>query len=206
MHKQAMALACLALACTARAEQSRFYVSASAGLNDFELSETFADALALPDSRIDVDERDRFVGLGAGFNLRPNFAVEINYQDLGEVALQAISTLPDLRVNSLVETRALGIDLLAQHPLNETFSVYAKVGLVHWDLDAQSVVRDAPSTTVTTEQGDEQGESARIGAGLRMQFADRYTLGLDYAHFDAGDALVRGTRLRTVGLSFLFHF
>ena len=88
-----------------------------------------------PDISCASDDNDNGVRLFVGYNITPNFAVELNYADLGETA--AINPSNSATQASAVvrqDTTALSLTAIGKKPLGQSkFTAFGKVGLSYWD-------------------------------------------------------------------------
>jgi opacity protein-like surface antigen len=202
-------IAALAAVCycnIAAAQDQSWYLSAKLGASEFDLENSFRNSIALDDARYEVDTRDTAFQLGLGYQLTPNYALEMHYGDLGESSLNASSALPALQINSEVQTRVLSLDFVASYPVAEQLEVFAKLGAARWDIEADTTVRDS-ATIGRRVQADEQDVSAKYGVGIRYAFAEQIALGLEFEQFKAGSDEITGEEsLSTVNATMIYRF
>lgn len=185
-----------------------WYLSAKAGVAEFELAEPFQSSIALPGAQYQSDAKDTGVQLGLGYQLSPNFALELHYGDLGEVQLSANSALPPVQIDSKLETQTVALDFVASFPATEWLDVYAKVGAVHWDIDADTTLIDRLDSSLNNRsQLTVNGVSAKFGVGVRFDLNEKLALGLELEQFNAGERDLTGReRLRMANASLIFRF
>lgn len=190
------------------AQAQPWYLSAKAGAAEFELAEPFQSAIALPGAQYQSDLKDTALQLGLGYQLSPNFALELHYGDLGEVQLSANSALPPLQIDSKLETQAVALDFVASFPVTEWFDGYAKIGAVHWDIDADTALIDRlDSSNNNRSQVNVNGVSAKFGVGVRFDLNEKLAFGLELEQFNAGERDLTGReRLRMANASLIFRF
>jgi len=104
-----------------------------------------------------------------GYTVNPNFAVELGYTDLGNVA-----SVIDF---STFEASAVGI-----YPINDQFSVYGKLGLASTKEEALGV--SATRSALTFGLGGQFNVNQSIGVRLGW---DRHSFG-DTTNFTEGDS------------------
>ena len=190
------------------AQTQPWYFSAKAGVSEFELAKPFQSAIALPGAQYQSDLKDTGVQLGLGYQLSPNFALELHYGDLGEVQLSANSALPPLQIDSKLETQAVALDFVASVPATEWLDVYAKVGAVHWDIDADTTLIDRLDSSLNNRsQVNGNGVSAKFGVGVRFDLNEKLALGLELEQFNAGERDLTGReRLRMANSTLIYRF
>ncbi|MFZ6748169.1 OmpA family protein [Undibacterium sp. Ren11W] len=81
------------------------------------------------------DQRDTAYKLFVGKQLNKYFALEAGYFDLGKYSFNAATTPPG-SLNGEVGFRGLNLDMLAQLPLSERFSIYARLGMNYAKTDS----------------------------------------------------------------------
>ena len=204
----ALALLSLAFSPVLFAQVQPWYLSAKAGVVEFELAEPFRDSIALDTAQYQSDVRDSGVQLGLGYQFNPNFALELHYGDLGKVQLSANNALPPLQINSEIETQSVALDFVASFPATEYLDLYAKIGAVHWDIDADTTLVDRlDSTRNNRSQVNANGVSAKLGLGVRFDISEKFALGLELEQFNAGERDLTGReRLRMANATLIYRF
>ncbi len=171
------------------AQATPWYLSAKAGVAEFKLDEPFRDSIALSSAQYQSDVKDTGVQLGLGYQLNPNFALELHYGALGRVELSANSALPPVQIDSKLETQALALDFVASFPATEQLDVYAKIGAVRWDIDADTTLVDRlDSSRNNRSQINANGVAAKFGVGVRFDLSEKFALGLELEQFKAGES------------------
>ena len=190
------------------AQTGPWYLSAKAGVAEFELAEPFQSSVALAGAQYQSDVKDTGVQLGVGYQLNPNFSLELHYGDLGEVQLSANSALPPLQIDSSLETQTVALDFVASFPATEQLHVYAKIGAVHWDIDSDTTLIDRlDASNNNRSQVNANGVSAKFGIGARFDLTERFALGLELEQFNAGERdLIGRERLRTANATLIYRF
>ncbi len=199
-------LAAIGFCGSAVAQDQPWYLSAKVGASEFELEDPFRDSLAFNDAQYDLDTRGTAFQLGLGYQLTPNYALELHYGDLGESNLSANSTLPAIQINSDVRTRVVSLDFLASYPVLDQMDVYAKLGATRWDVEADTTASGSAAFGGRV-LADEQEVSAKYGLGIRYAFTKQIALGLEVEQFKAGSDQITGEEpLRTVNATVIYRF
>jgi len=144
------------------------YVGGSLGSTDYDDSE--------------IDDGTSF-SLYAGYEFNENFAVEAAYTDFGD------GDIDDYDME--IEVDGFSAVGLAKAPLNDDFELYAKVGILFWDV---SVDFDGYSV------GDD-GSDLIYGAGASYKFCKPCKVRFEYLMADIEDGDVSNLNL---GLSYYF--
>jgi OOP family OmpA-OmpF porin len=110
---------------------------------------------------VNLDETDSAWKLYGGMMVTDNFGFEAGWTDLGDASSGAVDT----------ETEAFYAAGVAAFPINETFSVYGKLGLAFWDQD------------INTNSYD--GEDLMYGIGAKYKFMDQFHAILEWEQYDA---------------------
>lgn len=164
------------------AEDSGFYFGG--GIGRATLKADFGDTFTL-------DDWDTAWRAIVGYKLNKYVAFQAEYIDSGTQQQQTrggIGTTVDVQGTHAVPS------ILGILPINDTFSVYAKVGYDFYDAKFQAVTRAIQSGVVVAEIArvnfKESGEDLLYGAGVRVT-RDAFSFDLLYeivdVDFDAGD-------------------
>jgi OOP family OmpA-OmpF porin len=179
-----------------------FYAEVQAGSSNFDLLDQFERSIE-PDN-VDGDDRDTGFGVSVGYEVTNWFAVEANFVNYGQFALNGVSTLPALTVRSEVEPRSYGLHAKLSYPFAEQFIGYAKLGVARWDVDVESEVREATQDRRFSE--DDSGKSFAWTLGAEYRLAKQWRLGLGYSQLEAGDTVLEEEKLgllyASVGVTF----
>ena len=182
------------LSTTAYAE-STLYVNAEAGLTRYgseadDYGKPFNDG-SLSDQSIDRSNRSR--GAQLGWQIKPNWGVEVGYIHLGEYEYQATSSGAGAygagEVESEVEYEGATLAVVYRHPISNRFAVTARLG--GFDGAARKTLNDSNGE----RRAREDLEEAFGGVGLQMQLGDDVQGEIAYQYF-GGDAGVNTLGLR----------
>ena len=131
-------------------------------------------------------ERDTGYKLFIGKQLNRNFAVEGGYVDLGNFGFNAINS-PAGTLNGDVRFRGLNLDLLAQLPLNERFSIYGRLGMNYSRADARFTGNRLYA--VTNPNSSETKLNPKLGLGLEYKFTEALAMRGEVERYRVNDAV-----------------
>lgn len=144
------------------------------------------------------DAKDMSWNIFAGYQITPNFAVEIGYNDFGKATSSGFSIggAPGAITS---ESTALEIVGLAGAPLTDTFSIYLKAGLYRFDTDAVGT-----GSAVGLAVSDD-GTGGTFGVGAEYSFTRNLAARLEWQRYlkvtesilGAGDGDIGVLRLTT---------
>jgi OOP family OmpA-OmpF porin len=132
------------------------------------------------------DERDTAFKLFAGKQLTRNFALEGAYFDLGRFGFNAVTTPPG-SLNGNVSFRGLSLDLLAQLPLSESFSVYGRVGANYAKASARFT--GDRLFALTNPNPSERKFNPKVGLGLEYKFTDALAVRGEVERYRVNDSV-----------------
>lgn len=144
--------------------QPGFYAGVGAGKASIEID----------DAGFDAD--DTAFKVFGGYNVNPNFAVELAFIDGGA---------PDERFGpGSVEVAVDGLNLsaLGRLPVNEVFSVFGKVGFASYDVEVKGRIGN---NVVASDSGSD--EDLSYGLGAAFAFGTSVELRGEYEAIDVSD-------------------
>jgi OOP family OmpA-OmpF porin len=115
------------------------------------------------------DQRDTAYKLFVGKQLNKNFALEAGYFDLGKYNFQAATTPPG-SLNGEVGFRGLNLDMLAQLPLSERFSIYARLGMNYARTDSHFT--GDRLFAVSNPNSSDNKLNPKVGLGMEYKFTE----------------------------------
>lgn len=115
------------------------------------------------------DQRDTAYKLFVGKQLNKYFAVEAGYFDLGKYSFNAVTTPPG-SLNGEVGFRGVNLDLLAQMPLSERFSIYAKLGMNYAKTDSNFT--GDRLFAITNPSSNDDKLNPKVGLGMEYKFTE----------------------------------
>ncbi|HKJ72667.1 MAG TPA: outer membrane beta-barrel protein [Alphaproteobacteria bacterium] len=166
----------------AQAQTGQFYIGASAGRTSFDTGIITYTA--------SLDESSTGYKLVAGYNLNPNVAVEFTYADLGKATVSGNS-------GDVFAYRGVGYQFLLNNaeikfegtligaggrfsfPVSRALSLYARLGLASWNIDATA---SAPGAITSTSS--DSGTDPYYGAGIGWEFVPTVSLTAEYEHYE----------------------
>lgn len=134
----------------------------------------------------DSRERDTAIKLYFGKQLNKNFALEFGYFDLGKFGFDAV-TVPASTLNGQVGFRGVNLDLLAQLPLSERFSVYGRVGM-HY-AQARAHFTGNRLYAVTNPNPSERKLNPKVGLGMEYKFTEALAMRGEVERYRVNDAV-----------------
>lgn len=200
LRMRCVAAGVFALASTTAYAESKLYFSAEAGITRYgseadEYGKPFNDG-SLSNESIDRSNRSR--GAQLGWQIKPNWAVELGYIHLGEYEYSATSSGAGAygagELESEVEYEGATLGLVYRHPLTETLAVTTRLGA--FDGSARKTLNEANGE----RRAREELEEAFGGLGLQWQLGNDVRGELGYQYY-GGDAGINSLGLR---LQFLF--
>jgi OOP family OmpA-OmpF porin len=132
---------------------------------------------------IHSQERDIGYKLFVGKQLNRNFALEAGYYDLGQYSFDA-TTVPAGSLSGRVKFRGVNLDLLAQLPLSERLSVYARLGGNY----TRSNVTFSGNRLLTQSTASERKFEPKAGLGIEYKFTEALAMRGEYERNRVNDA------------------
>jgi OOP family OmpA-OmpF porin len=171
----AFAALALTAAMAAHADvQPGFY--AGAGVGTTKLSDNGFD-----DAGVDVDDTDTGFKIFGGYSFNRNLAIEVSYFDLGEVS-GGFSDPFIGNVSFDVGVSGLNASVVGRLPVSETFSLFGKLGIASYDLDAHATIAGVGSAS------DSQSESdMTYGVGAALSFGGPWEVRVEFEAIDVDD-------------------
>ena len=108
-------------------DRGNFYLGAAIGETKMK------NACEGAPSAISCDDKDNAWKFFAGYQLTPNFAVEVGYNNLGTAKATGSGSLGSVETADL---SALELTALASWPLGNRFAVYGKLGVFYGEMEA----------------------------------------------------------------------
>ena len=134
---------------------------------------------------------DTSFAIGGEYRFNSNFSIEARYDDYGTAEFRAYET-DTISYPLDISGSSFGAGVKGIIPLNEQFSLLAKIGLASWELDAA---------------GDEEsGTDLYYGFGVQYMATEQFGLGLDYTMLDAEVEGGIDYELSNISLSASFYF
>lgn len=143
-----------------------FYAGASVGQASIDAC---GDAGAL--GATSCDDEDTGWKVFGGYELNQNFAVEAAWVDMGEISASG----PGVSVTA--EGDGFAFDVKGTLPINDQFGVFAKVGLISWELEGGGAASGL----------DDDGTDAMYGVGAHYMFTEQFGVVGEWEFFDTDD-------------------
>lgn len=148
---------------------------------DESRAQTLFDQAGLSTTVSAVDSRREGFGLGMGYNLTSNFAVEAGYLDLGQVDI-SFSATQAVDLTNIHPESGDGITFsgLYKYAFNDQVGVKVRLGVFDWETEYETL---AGSPLQLSKDGD-SGTDFYWGIGVNHRLIDELNLALEYQQFD----------------------
>ena len=113
------------------------------------------------------------ITLAAAFPINESFAVEVAYNDLGEVSSSQGSEFASLEASSF------DVTLIGSIPLNEKVNFFGKIGIARWEIDGSFNIDGISGS------GSVDGTDLTFGAGLEMVLNKSLSGNIQLQRYDA---------------------
>jgi len=167
MSKAKKSLAILGLASAMAFAGPAFYAGLSFGQSSVDV-----DCSGVPG----CDDSDSAWKILGGYRFNRNLAVELGYTDLGEASIDggALGTFS-------AEATAFEVVAVGSWPVTNEFSVYGKVGVFRWDVDATG------TGSLAAFSGSDSGTDITFGAGVQYDFTKQFGVRGEWQRYSADD-------------------
>lgn len=201
--KKALLPALLLLATSAHAADG--YLGLGIGVSTVDGMSAQDFAAALDDGSFvaaGTDDTDTAFKLFAGVQLTPNLAIEAAYTRLGTYTAQATSDGSGFfyaagSVNYEAEGSAVSVALKGIAPLNDTVSLYGKLGMARWDVEETLSNNGFPVLSVSDD-----GTDPYLALGVAFRLSDQLSLQVEVERFV--DVLEEDVGIMGAALQFRF--
>lgn len=136
-----------------------------------------AAAVGNSDANVGFLDDDTGFKVAGGYSFSENWAVSLEYVDLGELDVDA-SALGFFGVNSSLEADGFNLSVIGILPVNDSFDLFAKVGAFNWDIEAKA------SSGGFSASEDEDGTDISWGLGAAYNFSDNFSVTAEFQRFD----------------------
>lgn len=116
--------------------------------------------------------------IGGGYKFNENFAVEARYEDFGEI--KDSETEADFMFTSKVASNAYTLSVIGGLPINESFNLFAKVGVGFWDIDISSSERDTITNNRFSDKISFSDNDFVYGFGAEYTVNDQFGITAEY--------------------------
>ncbi len=149
-----------------------------------------------------VTDSAGLVKIGVGFTLTPRIAVELAYVHSGDYAYHATFTGGTADVT--FSASGFGASLLGFAPLTETASLYGRLGLYNFDVDAKATVKAAG---VASASRSGNSISPEVGFGIEFALSPTSAIRAEYDFYSSiGDSSTGKSDVNVLSVGFLFRF
>jgi opacity protein-like surface antigen len=143
-----------------------WFITGQFGSNEYE---TVLEGAPDADWWSNVDDRGRGLALGLGYELTSGIAIRAMYERAS--GIEASNRCPPDRVCTpirIIESAnidSLSLVVMPRHHFDDTWSIYATVGLHYWRIKPEGQFPDGSDTSLL------------LGAGVEYRFPNRFRLG-----------------------------
>lgn len=141
-------------------------------------------------ANVHVDDNPGAFGLGLGYHFNPNFALEVDYLDLGDAHAHVYEFSPvNASLTEHLDASGVDVDAIGLIPLTERVSLFGKLGLFNYHLD------DRIDADVFTgpQPPDANGTTWDLGAGVEIHFIRSLGMRAGYTSYrQVGDSNTTG--------------
>ncbi len=128
------------------------------------------------------DGDDTSFGLRGVYNVNANFGVEASFQNYGEADYSYIDDFGDT-INEKVSSDSLSVGIKGVLPLENGFSLNARLGIAFWNVDADITDSSVPGITFS---GGDSGNDIYYGIGGQYSINEKFIVGLEYTVAEFG--------------------
>lgn len=150
-------------------------------------------------ARAHVDDNPAALGLGIGYHVNPNFALEADWLDLGRATANVHAFAPaDFFIHQDADAQGVTVDAYGLIPINHVVSLFGKVGLFNYTLD-EHLSSDQPLPPPT--DFSVSGTTWDLGVGAEIHFTPMMGLRAGFTSYrHVGDANTTGRQ--NLGLAY----
>ena len=128
---------------------------------------------------------DTSFGLRGTYNINPNVGVEFSYQNYGEADWTYIDGFGDT-INEKTASDSLNLGIKGVLPLQNGFSLNARLGIAFWNVDVDITDSSLPGQTFS---GDDSGNDIYYGIGGQYTINEKFIIGIEYTLSEFGVSL-----------------
>ncbi|CUI04808.1 OmpA family protein [Massilia antarctica] len=173
--------------------QSRSYTKAAPVIRDL-------NALGGHVNSWNADEKDMGYKLFVGKQLNRYFAIEAGFFDLGNFNIKAGTCCGVL--NAEQKYKGVNLDLIAQLPMGERFSVYGRAGM-HYT-KAKTQFSGTRATGMFAGEHSEKKLNPKVGVGLEYKFTEALALRAEAENYRVDDALRNNGNVRLYSMNLVY--
>jgi OOP family OmpA-OmpF porin len=173
-----------------RNPDSGFYLGAGVGVSEYNDS-----CSGLPGG-ISCDENDTTYKLFGGYDVNRYFGVEAGYVDFGKTSASGAG------VSASIDGKGFELSAIGKWPATQNLSLFGRLGVVRWDLDARA---SGPGASISNSA---TGTDWTIGIGGSWAFTRNWSARAEWQRYNnVGDTNTTGKGdIDTFGLSVVYKF
>ena len=161
-----------------QASAQGFYIGGSVGQSDID--DSITTGLITSGT---VDGKDTGFKLFGGYQFNQNLGVELAYVDLGEASYSG-TFLGAPVTGGKVEVSGFNFSAVGTYPLNPSFALFGKLGVLAWEAKATDVTGGVPFSA------KDDGADISFGLGASYNFTKNVSARVEWERFkmDSADA------------------
>jgi OOP family OmpA-OmpF porin len=121
-----------------------------------------------------------------GYQFNPYFALEGGYVDLGQYGY-ALTTTPAGTLTGDIDLRGVNLDLVGRMPLNDRFSLFARIGALYAEADTRFVGTGAVNVLDPNPTSKEL--NYKFGVGMEFAFNPSLSMRIEAERYRIDDAV-----------------
>lgn len=186
--KKSMGILALAITATGFASSASAaggYIFADVGRSDFDVGS---------EPNISVDDTDTLYGVGLGYSFNDYFSIEAGFADLGETSASSRGPISanlygsNVTIDGKIALDANGFfyGIRGDLPITESFNLFARLGMLHWQSDADvsgTVTIDGTSSSGSFSENIDDGTDPYVGIGADYGITDHVSLNAQWNRY-----------------------
>lgn len=146
----------------------------------------FYNSFAGVTANADVEDTSVAWSVGGGYRFHRNVAVEGYYRNFGtpEAGVDSTNGFAHINEKSEYEASGLGVGVIGLLPVNDMFSLYARVDLVNIKTEVEYTM-DSSFTGVSGVSGEDTALKLGYGVGAQFDMGNNLAVRADFQHVEA---------------------
>lgn len=192
----------------AQADESFWYGGVNVGqsranIDDDRIQQQLLDS-GLTTTSISDEDKDFAYKVFGGYQFNDNFALEAGYFDLGEFGYKAV-TNPEGTLTGTIELKGINLDLLGFLPLNEKFSVFARVGANY--AQAKDTYSSTGAVDIPADASpSKNATNYKAGVGVQYDLSRSLALRAEAERYRINDAVGNDGDINMFSLGLVYRF
>jgi OOP family OmpA-OmpF porin len=200
-----LSLAALAIIASpiALADESGWYGGLNIGQSRAKIDDDrITRGLLVAPTSINDDNRDTGYKVFAGYQFNKNFSLEGGYFDLGKFGFTAFTPAGTLAGN--IKLSGVNLDAIATAPINESFSVFGRLGINY--ADASDSFSGTGAVIVTNPSPSKHDTNYKFGLGIQYAFSPVLAMRAEAERYRVNDAVGNKGDVDLWSLGLIYRF